>query len=118
MPEGRAAQSQSLPRPPANLDSASLHPGYALLLNEPTNGLEAATETRLIAHLAALPQAMVIVSHDRRLLERLAIRGVSLHDGRLAAATLAPAWARPRARASACTLGDERSRPCGAGTGA
>ncbi len=59
-----------------------------LLLDEPTNGLDEATERRLVDHLEGLEQAMVIVSHDRRLLERLATRAVSLADGQLAEATL------------------------------
>jgi len=59
-----------------------------LLLDEPTNGLDEAAEGRLLAHLQALDQAMVIVSHDRRLLERLATRAVSLHQGRVVPATL------------------------------
>ncbi len=59
-----------------------------LLLDEPSNGLDEPTERRMVEHLAGLPQAMVIVSHDRRLLERLATRAVSLRDGRLEEATL------------------------------
>ncbi len=59
-----------------------------LLLDEPTNGLDEATEERLIGHLAGLDQAMVIVSHDRRFLERLATRAVRLAEGRLYPATL------------------------------
>jgi cobalt/nickel transport system ATP-binding protein len=59
-----------------------------LLLDEPTNGLDEATEERLLGHLEGLKQAMVIVSHDRRLLERLATRAVSLNGGRLAEATM------------------------------
>ncbi|MCG6943261.1 MAG: energy-coupling factor ABC transporter ATP-binding protein [Thiohalocapsa sp.] len=59
-----------------------------LLLDEPTNGLDEAAERRLLTHLEGLDQAMVIVSHDRRLLERLATRAVSLHEGRLVPATL------------------------------
>jgi cobalt/nickel transport system ATP-binding protein len=59
-----------------------------LLLDEPTNGLDEATEARLVAHLEALELAMVIVSHDRRLLVRLATRAVALHDGKLTPATL------------------------------
>lgn len=56
----------------------------ALLLDEPTNGLDAEAEARLVAHLQALPQAMIIVSHDSRVLARLANRAVVLQDGRLA----------------------------------
>jgi cobalt/nickel transport system ATP-binding protein len=59
-----------------------------LLLDEPTNGLDEATEARLTAHLAAASQAMLIVSHDRAFLERLATRAVALVDGRLEPAVM------------------------------
>lgn len=59
-----------------------------LLLDEPTNGLDEATEARLLTHLEGLDLAMVIVSHDRPLLTRLATRAVALHAGKLAPATL------------------------------
>ncbi|WP_295888160.1 energy-coupling factor ABC transporter ATP-binding protein [uncultured Thiohalocapsa sp.] len=65
----------------------AMHPAV-LLLDEPTNGLDEATEARLLAHLEALDLAMIIVSHDRRLLTRLATRAVALHEGQLAPATL------------------------------
>ncbi|MBV5308255.1 energy-coupling factor ABC transporter ATP-binding protein [Chromatium okenii] len=52
-----------------------------LLLDEPTNGLDAATEARLIQYLAALKQAMVIVSHDQQVLAQLATRSVRLDSG-------------------------------------
>lgn len=54
-----------------------------LLLDEPTNGLDEATEQRLVEHLAGLGQAMLFVSHDRRLVGRLATRAVLLDAGRL-----------------------------------
>ena len=56
----------------------------ALLLDEPTNALDEATRRRLLDILAGLPQAMVIVSHDREVAERLATRTVRLEDGVLA----------------------------------
>lgn len=59
-----------------------------LLLDEPTSGLDEATEARMTEHLAGLPQAMVIVSHDRAFLGRLANRAVLLADGRLLEAAL------------------------------
>ena len=59
-----------------------------LLLDEPTNGLDEATEERLTNLLAGMDQAMIIVSHDRRFLQRLATRAVRLADGRLTEATL------------------------------
>ena len=59
-----------------------------LLLDEPTNGLDEATEQRLVEHLAGLPQAMIFVSHDRRLVGRLATRAVLLRDRRVLAAAI------------------------------
>jgi cobalt/nickel transport system ATP-binding protein len=59
-----------------------------LLLDEPTNGLDETTEARLIAYLAASDQTMVVVSHDRGFLERLATRAVVLRDGMLQEAEL------------------------------
>ncbi|WPL17401.1 Cobalt import ATP-binding protein CbiO [Thiorhodovibrio winogradskyi] len=53
-----------------------------LLLDEPTTGLDEPSEARLLAHLEGLDQAMVIVSHDRGVLERLATRVVGLKQGR------------------------------------
>jgi cobalt/nickel transport system ATP-binding protein len=55
----------------------------ALLLDEPTNALDEETRERLLEILAGLPQAMVIVSHDREVIERLATRRVTLAGGRL-----------------------------------
>ncbi len=54
-----------------------------LLMDEPTNGLDEKAEQRLLEHLESLPQAMLFVSHDRRLVERLATRAVMIKDGTL-----------------------------------
>jgi len=59
-----------------------------LLLDEPTNALDAAAAERLTAHLQALPQAMLFVSHDRAFIEQLATRAVHLEDGKLSAAEI------------------------------
>ncbi len=64
----------------------------ALLLDEPTAGLDDAATARLQGILAALPQAMVMVSHDRAFLARLATRSVVLDGGRLRPVEL---WAVP-----------------------
>ncbi|MCW5625612.1 MAG: ABC transporter ATP-binding protein [Burkholderiales bacterium] len=52
-----------------------------LLLDEPTTGLDEAARERLIAILLNLRQAMVIVSHERDFLDRVATRRARLHDG-------------------------------------
>lgn len=54
-----------------------------LLLDEPSNALDRTARERLIAILDSLPQAMVIISHDPDLVERLATRRVTLRDGML-----------------------------------
>ncbi len=59
-----------------------------LLLDEPTSGLDTASEARLLEHLEALPQAMLIVSHEQRVLERLSSRALLLQQGRLVEAEL------------------------------
>jgi cobalt/nickel transport system ATP-binding protein len=55
-----------------------------LLLDEPTAGLDAEAARRVTDLLASLPQAMLIVSHERSLLDRLAHRTLRLENGRLA----------------------------------
>ena len=54
-----------------------------LLLDEPVAGLDEEVEGRVTEILAGLPQAMLIVSHDRRFLERVATRMLRLAGGRL-----------------------------------
>ena len=55
----------------------------ALLLDEPTNGLDEDARARLTRLLRALPQALVIVSHDQSFVSELAPRRLRLADGRL-----------------------------------
>ena len=52
-----------------------------LLMDEPTNGLDEQAEQRLLDHLESLSQAMLFVSHDRQLVERLATRAIILNNG-------------------------------------
>ncbi len=59
-----------------------------LLLDEPTNALDDANRARMLELLAGLDATMVIVSHDRAALERLATRAVVLQRGRLEPATI------------------------------
>ena len=54
-----------------------------LLLDEPAGGLDEDHEARLLAILADLPQAMILVSHDRDFLRATATRQARLGDGRI-----------------------------------
>jgi cobalt/nickel transport system ATP-binding protein len=54
-----------------------------LLLDEPTAGLDETAAERVTGILAGLPQAMLIVSHDRPFLTRIAGRRLCLRHGRL-----------------------------------
>lgn len=54
-----------------------------LLLDEPSNALDTASRERLIEVLQALPQAMIIISHDEDFLAQLATRRVQLEAGKL-----------------------------------
>jgi cobalt/nickel transport system ATP-binding protein len=54
----------------------------ALLLDEPVNGLDEASSERIRRLLLELPQAMIVVSHDRGFLESVTTRIVRLENGR------------------------------------
>ncbi len=54
-----------------------------LLLDEPTAGLDEVATERVAQVLLALPQAMLLVSHDREFLRRIATRTARLQGGRL-----------------------------------
>lgn len=54
-----------------------------LLLDEPTAGLDEDAERRLVEILDGLPQAQLVVSHERGLIERLRLAELRLADGRL-----------------------------------
>lgn len=54
-----------------------------LLLDEPNSGLDEEAEERIIEILKSLPQAMIIVSHDREFLRRVTGKAVRLEGGRL-----------------------------------
>ncbi len=54
-----------------------------LLLDEPQNGLDREAYGRIRDLLVGLPQAMLVVSHDRAFLEAVTDRCLELRDGRL-----------------------------------
>lgn len=59
-----------------------------LLLDEPTNALDEENYARMVEILSTLDAALLMVSHDRPFLQRMATRAVLLKDGRLAPATI------------------------------
>ncbi|GMV99896.1 MAG: cobalt ABC transporter ATP-binding protein [Candidatus Hydrogenedentota bacterium] len=52
-----------------------------LLLDEPTTALDESHEMRLVSTLRSLPQAMIIVSHNRPFLDMIAHRTATLKSG-------------------------------------
>ncbi len=54
-----------------------------LLLDEPATGLDEQATERVLETLAGLPQAMLIVSHDRAFLKHLTRAALRLNQGRL-----------------------------------
>ena len=61
-------------------------PANVLLLDEPTNHLDVVTVDVLIAALQAFEGAMVVVSHDRHLIEAVATHVAVVRDGRMSIA--------------------------------
>jgi len=54
-----------------------------LVLDEPTNGLDLASRERVEEALSDYPGTLILVSHDRYLLQRLATRIIQIKGGRL-----------------------------------
>jgi len=52
-----------------------------LILDEPTNALDEKAKLRLLHVLQALPQAMIIISHDKAFAKQLATRECELKEG-------------------------------------
>lgn len=59
-----------------------------ILLDEPTNGVDAANQARLETALRTYDGAMILVSHDEAFVTRIATRGMLLDHGRLVAAEI------------------------------
>jgi cobalt/nickel transport system ATP-binding protein len=58
-----------------------------LLLDEPNSELDDAALDRLTGILASLPQAMLVVSHDRAFLAKVTTSAVELQEGKVAVAS-------------------------------
>jgi ATP-binding cassette subfamily F protein 3 len=59
------------------------HPPNFLILDEPTNHLDLESREALEAALAAFPGSLLLVSHDRALLDAVGSRTIELHDREL-----------------------------------
>lgn len=62
----------------------------ALLLDEPATGLDDHSAQRIMSILADLPQAMLIVSHDKRFLRQVTSKAAALEGGKLTGPTAWP----------------------------
>jgi ATP-binding cassette, subfamily F, member 3 len=65
------------------LGLSTLHAPHLVILDEPTNHLDIDTRGALITALNAYPGAVILVSHDRHLLEACADRLLLVADGRV-----------------------------------
>jgi cobalt/nickel transport system ATP-binding protein len=54
-----------------------------LLLDEPSNGLDKTAYMRILELLPSLPQSILIVSHDKRLIDTVATRRIVLENARV-----------------------------------
>jgi ATP-binding cassette, subfamily F, member 3 len=88
-----------------------LSPSNLLLLDEPTHHLDLTGKEVLEEALAQFPGAVVVVTHDRSLMARVATRVLEVHDGKV---TLYPGgyddWERARLERAA-TETDETPEP-------
>ncbi len=89
-----------------------LHPANFLLLDEPTNHLDMRAKDILLDALAAYTGTVVLVSHDRYFIDKLATRVFEIGDGRV---EIYPGnyedyrWRKEGGVASAPTLDDVRT---------
>jgi cobalt/nickel transport system ATP-binding protein len=64
-----------------------------LLLDEPSNALDEATQDRLTTILNDLPQAMVVISHDPRFRRKVTSHHYRIHNGRIGPSEAHRPWA-------------------------
>jgi ATP-binding cassette subfamily F protein 3 len=67
----------------AVLVGAGSHPPNVLILDEPTNHLDIESREALEDALSAFPGAVLLVSHDRALLDAVGTRTIAIEDGSL-----------------------------------
>ena len=81
--ENMASQLSGGEKRMVTLASVLVMEPQVLLLDEPTNALDVKAKARLLAVLQALPQSMLVISHDHEFLTALADRQISLENGKL-----------------------------------
>ncbi len=81
--ENMASQLSGGEKRMVTLASVLVMEPQVLLLDEPTNALDVKAKARLLAVLQALPQSMLVISHDAEFLSALTDRKLSLHNGKL-----------------------------------
>ncbi|CAN5846505.1 ABC-F family ATP-binding cassette domain-containing protein [soil metagenome] len=81
--EGQLATRSGGERKRVALAAALLEPAELLILDEPTNHLDIDIVEWLQDQLTSWPRALLLVTHDRYLLDSAATRIVEIHDGGL-----------------------------------
>ena len=91
-----------------------LRPNNLLLLDEPTNHLDIATRERLEDTLSGYTGTLIIATHDRYLVNRLATQVIEVADGGISVVPRHVRRLSPRARAAVerDRRGDDRRRRC------
>ncbi len=97
------------------LAAFALRPATLLLMDEPTNHLDVETAEVLVEALAAFEGALVVASHDRRLVEAVATHVAWVHEGQVVVEEnglredhFAPRGGAPRAKAAPSAAAVER----------
>jgi ATP-binding cassette subfamily F protein uup len=81
--DGQLATRSGGERKRVALAAALLEPAELLILDEPTNHLDIDVVEWLQDQLTSWPRALLLVTHDRYLLDAAATRTVEIHDGGL-----------------------------------
>ena len=96
------------------LAAALIHPADVLILDEPTNHLDIYTRENLTEALMAYTGTLLLVTHDRHLMNSLACPILYLEDGK---AVIYPSYDALMGRAAPAPVAEKSSEPAKAGYG-